>query len=227
MKHPEIDDQAVVDHYVAGKLSATEAAQFEEHYLGCPACIRAIEDAERLQRGLGVVAAEDLATRQSLLAAAWQAARSKSGALLAAALLAVALLPAGLVWQRAGRLGTDLDEARRALADERRPRINTPVLALVATRAGQQPLQQISLLAEPEWIVLAIELGETARPRYEARLSAADGTTLWASKGLEPSFRGDLTMSLHSSLLPPEEYVLHLTADDHALDFPLRVVAAD
>lgn len=227
MKHPEIDDRAVIDHYVAGKLSPAEAAQFEEHYLDCPACIRAIEDAERLQRGLGAVAAEDLATHRSLVAAAWQAVRTKSGAVFIAALLAIALLPAGLVWQRAGRLGTDLDEARRALAAERQPRINTPVLALVATRSGLQPLQQISLRAEPEWIVLSIELGDTARPRYEARIAAADGTTLWTSEGLEPSFRGDLTMSLHASLLPPGDYVLHLTTEDHALDFPLRVVAAD
>lgn len=224
MNHPEIDDKAVVDLYVAGKLTAAEVGQFEEHYLSCSACIRAVEDAERLQRGLSLVAAEDIVARQAILSVAWRALRSRSSAALATALLVVALVPAGFLWQRAGRLGTDLDAARRALADERRPRINTPILALVPTRAGEQPLQQISLLAEPEWIVLAIELGDTARPRYEARLTATDGTMIWESPDLEPSFDGILTVSLHSSLLPPGEYRLNLVGEEQRLTFPLRVV---
>jgi hypothetical protein len=222
MKHPEIDEHQVVEHYVAGKLTADEEARFEEHYLDCPACTRAIEDAERLRRGLELVAAQDL-TRQTIFATVARALRSPLGALLAGLLLVAALLPAGLTWRRVGRLDAELEGLRRELADERRPRINTPVIALAATRAGEQPLQRISLAAEPEWIVLAIELGDAAEPRYTAALTTAAGTVVWESPGLEPSYLGTVTLSLHSSLLPPSDYVLSLTGDRQRLRFPLRV----
>ncbi len=224
MKHPEIDEESVVEHYVAGKLSPGQVAQFEEHYLDCAECIRAVEDAERLHRGLTRVAAEDVAARQVAWVTAWHALRGRSGMALAAGLLTIALLPAGLLWQRAGRLGLDLDTARRALADERRPRVNTPILALVPTRAGAQPLQQISLRTEPEWIVLTVELGTEARPHYEATLIMNDDAMVWESAGLEPSYGGTLSVSLHSSLLPPGNYLLRLTSEGQELEFPLRVV---
>ncbi|MEM7586511.1 MAG: zf-HC2 domain-containing protein [Acidobacteriota bacterium] len=224
MKHPEIDDQAVAENYVAGKLTPAEVAEFEEHYLNCPACIQAVEDAERLQRGLARAAAEDIATQQTILATVWRALRTGPGVALLLGLLVVGLLPAGLAWQRANDLGVDLETARQELADERRPRVNTPILSLAPTRAGEQPLQQISLLAEPEWIVLAIELGDTARPRYAAELIRIEGPQIWQSQDLEPSYRGTLTLSLHSSLLPPGNYLLSLEGDGQELSFPLRVV---
>ncbi len=223
MKHPEIDDRSIAEHYVAGKLPEAEVALFEEHYLNCPQCIQAVEDAERLQSGLGTVAAESLVVRQAVLTRAWEALSRRSGLALAAALLVLSLLPASLIWQRVGSLGADLESARRQLAEERRPRVNTPILALVPTRAGEQPLQQISLRPEPEWIVLAIELGDTARLLYEAKLTADHGSVVLESPSLEPSFRGTLAISLHSSILPPGEYLLTLVSDDQRLAFPLRV----
>ncbi|MCP4658045.1 MAG: zf-HC2 domain-containing protein, partial [bacterium] len=142
MTHTEIDRHDVVERYVAGKLSADDEARFEEHYLDCPACTQAIEDAERLHRGLAMVAAQDLVVRRSIFTAA--VLRTGRGAMLAAALLVVLLLPAGLAWQRAGRLDAELAAARRELADERRPRINTPILTLGPSRVGEPPTQQIS-----------------------------------------------------------------------------------
>ncbi len=226
MTHTEIDRHDVVERYVAGKLSADDEARFEEHYLDCPACTQAIEDAERLRRGLAMVAAQDLVVRRSIFTAAARVLRTGRGAMLAAALLVVLLLPAGLAWQRAGRLDAELAAARRELADERRPRINTPILTLGLTRVDEPPMQQISIAPEPEWIVLAVELGDAARPRYRAVLTAAAGdAVIWESAGLEPSYRGTVTLSLHSSLLPPGEYVLDLIGEEQRLRFPLRVVA--
>ena len=226
MKHPEIDERAVAELYVAGKLSTADVERFEEHYLDCPACIQAVEDAERLQRGLSQAAAEDLVARQTVLATAWQALWSRTGVALMTALLVLGLLPAGFVWQRAERLGADLDAARRALADERRPRINTPILALVPTRAGEQPLQQISLATEPG----VDRFGHRARRDGKAPVRGDPHRRrghggVWESSDLEPSYRGTLTVSLHSSLLPPGEYLLSLNAEDQQLTFPLRIVA--
>jgi hypothetical protein len=240
MNHTEIDQHQVVEHYVAGKLSADDETRFEEHYLTCPACIRAIEDTERLQRGLTAVAAEEVA-RRTLFAAVAGALRSRGGAFLATALVAVALLPGVLAWQRAATLDSQLDAtrqelvaARQDLADERQPRINTPILTLALTRAGEQPLQRISLAPQPEWIVLAVELGDDVEESYTATLTAPGGTTLtapggavvWESAGLRPSYRATLTLSLHSSLLPPGDYVLSVTGQ-RAWRFPLRVVVVD
>ena len=229
MKHPEIDEQEVVEHYVAGKLTADEEIRFEKHYLECPACVGAVEDAERLRRGLELVATEALVTRRTIFVAAAHVLRSPQGALMASVLLVAALLPAGLAWQRAGRLDAELDAARQELTDERRPRINTPILALVATRAGEQPLQRVSLALEPEWIMLAVELGDTAEPRYTAVLTANDGAVVWplspdTAADLVPSYRGTVTLSLLSSLLPPGRYVLSLRGETQQLSFPLQVV---
>jgi len=226
MNHPEIDERQIVEHYVAGKLSDEEAARFEEHYLECPACVQEVEDAERLHRGLELAATQDLVARRTIVAAVARLLGTGRGrgSLLVAALLAVALLPAGLAWQRAGRLDDELGAARRELEDERRPRINTPVLELVASRAGEQPLQQISLAPEPEWIVIAVELGDAAEESYIATLTGDGGAVVWTSPGLMPSYRGNLTLSLHSSLLPEGLYVLGLDGPSRHLRFPLRVV---
>ncbi len=223
MKHPEIEQHDVVERYVAGKLTSDEEARFEEHYLDCPACIGAVEDAERLRRGLELVAAQELAARRTALAAAAALLRSRPGALVASLVLVLALLPAGLAWRQAGRLDNELDATRRELEDERRPRINTPILTLAPFRAGEPPVQQISLAPEPEWIVLAIELSDSAEASYRAALSQADGTLVWEASGLVPSYLGTLSLSLHSSSLPPGEYVLRINGESDRHAFPLRV----
>ena len=224
MKHSEIDASQIVEHYVAGKLGDEDAARFEEHYLSCPECVRAVEDAERLRCGLELAAAEELTARQTVFAAALHALRSGPGALLLSLVLIVALLPVALAWQRTARLDAELDRARGELAAERLPRSNTPILALVATRAGEQPLQRISLAPEPEWIVLAVELGDDTGERYEAALTDSSGRVVLRMPDLVPSFNGTVSLSLHSSLLPPDTYVLSLADGDRELRFPLEIV---
>ncbi len=112
MDHPTIDADNVPERYVTGRLTPEEAALFEEHYLDCPACCARVEAAERLQRGLRRLA-EEAAVRGpgAPRAAAWS--RSPRFALAAAALLAVALLPAWLVELREARhLRSDLERAK-------------------------------------------------------------------------------------------------------------------
>lgn len=235
----DLDHEALaecVEWYVAGKLSAEEEARFEEHYLGCADCRRAVEDAERLHRGLATLAGEQVLrqeiARRTLLATMVHGLGRRGGVFLATALL-VAILPGVLLWQQAGRLDSQLDATRRELTtvrrdleEERQPRINTPILALAPTRAGEQPLQRISLAAEPEWIVLAVELGDDAEEAYRASLTAADGTVVWESTGLVPSYRGTLTVSLHSSVLAPDDYRLSVVGE-RSWRFPLQIVVED
>jgi hypothetical protein len=103
MDHQSIDAGNIAEHYVTGRLPAEEAAHFEEHYLDCPSCCVRVETAERLQRGLRRLA-EEAAVRAP--GALWS--RSPRLALAAAALIAVALLPAWLELREAQRLRSDL-----------------------------------------------------------------------------------------------------------------------
>ncbi len=166
MDHRTIDALNVPERYVTGRLSAEEAAGFEEHYLDCPACCARVEAAERLERGLRRLA-EEAATRA---ASSSQWPRRWLG-LAAAAVLAVALLPAGFELREVHRLRGalaqaqrppapaprpaplpatvpppapdrlaalegELREARREIAAERRPQTNLPVLLLTPVRDG-------------------------------------------------------------------------------------------
>lgn len=115
MDHRTIDRENVAERYVTGRLPPAEAAAFEEHYLDCPACCDRMEAAERLQRGirrLAEEAAEGGAGRRPLA----RAGRSPAWGLAAAAVLVLALLPAGFESRRASLLERDLAAARGELA---------------------------------------------------------------------------------------------------------------
>jgi hypothetical protein len=107
MDHQSIDAGDIAEHYVTGRLPPEEAARFEEHYLDCPSCCARVEAAERLQRGLRRLA-EEAAVRApgDSRSAGWS--RSPRLALAAAALLAVALLPAWIELREVQRLRSDL-----------------------------------------------------------------------------------------------------------------------
>ena len=61
MDHNYIEQEHIVDRYLMGKLSPSEADSFEEHYVSCKQCLDALEVAEIMQRGMKQVAAEDRA----------------------------------------------------------------------------------------------------------------------------------------------------------------------
>lgn len=115
MDHSKIDSGNVAERYVTGRLSPDEAAGFEEHYLDCPECCARVEAAQRLHRGMRRLAEEAAADfPHSPGLARWS--RSPRLALAAAALLAVALLPAGLGFWQVRDLRGELDATRETLA---------------------------------------------------------------------------------------------------------------
>ena len=111
--HAILEAEMVAEHYITGRLSPEEAARFEEHYFDCPECCARIEAATSLRRGLARLAEEEAgaAARRFRPTPAW--------GLAAAALLAVALLPASWELQQAGRLRAELHTARAVLVRER------------------------------------------------------------------------------------------------------------
>jgi hypothetical protein len=108
MDHQSIDAGNIAERYVTGRLPSEEAAQFEEHYLDCPSCCARVEAAERLQRGLRRLA-EEAAVRAPGVPR-WS--RSPRWALAAAALLAVALVPAWFELREVQRLRSDLAQTK-------------------------------------------------------------------------------------------------------------------
>ncbi len=57
MDHPQIETEQVVERYARGQLTVEEQARFEQHYLGCAACLARVEAAERGLLTAGPVAA--------------------------------------------------------------------------------------------------------------------------------------------------------------------------
>jgi hypothetical protein len=131
MDHGQIDAGNVAERYVTGRLAPEEAAAFEEHYLDCPECCARVEAAQRLERGMRRLAEEAAAGFPGI---SRPARRSPSPrlALAAAALLAVALLPAWLGLREVRQLRGEVSEAREALSRaraERRPAAGSGRLA--------------------------------------------------------------------------------------------------
>jgi hypothetical protein len=115
MDHYTIDTGNVAERYVTGRLTPEEAASFEEHYLDCHECCARVEAAERLQQGCRRLA--ELAAAGSPPAwGAVTAGRWPRLALAAAALVAVALLPAGLALRELRHLRGELAQTRGELA---------------------------------------------------------------------------------------------------------------
>jgi putative zinc finger protein len=116
MDHRTIDAENVAERYVTGRLPPEEAARFEEHYLDCPACCARVEAAERMERGLRRLAEEAAGGSGRRFA---RAGRSPAWGLAAAAVLVLALLPAGFERRRAALLERDLAAAQGELARAR------------------------------------------------------------------------------------------------------------
>jgi hypothetical protein len=122
LDHQDIVERHLIDRYVQGRLSATEAELFEEHYLTCTECLRELDLAERFHRGLRSVATAEAAgattrTRLGLLLLSLpRLGRSRQAALALAAVLLLALLPAGLLTRRVADLEHRLEEAHSAAA---------------------------------------------------------------------------------------------------------------
>ncbi len=213
MDHDDIEDRHVAERYLMGKLPASEAARFEEHYLTCQACLDRLELAERFAGALKGVAAEEAASSARLGILAALARLSRRHRFSAAAVLALLLvLPLGLLRQ-VDRLGADRDRLASELSRSLAPQANLAVLRLSPQRSGSataEPVNRITLSSSPEWIVLSLELGDEAGGSHRATLLGPGGEQAWHGEGLERDVHGSLTLSLHSSFLETGDYRLSL-----------------
>jgi len=173
--------------------------------------------------------------------------------LAAAALLAVALVPAWMERReieslRSGlasteRLTGELQQARRDLSAEtakrealareveaaRQPQANLPVVPLTPVRGGNGPARTLKLPAKPGWVGLWIEPGDADFPAYRATLRKNDGAAVFQASPLALNDLGALLITAHSASLSPGSYLLEVeglprSGAPVSLDrFPLRV----
>lgn len=207
MNHSYIDDHQVAELYLLGKLSPEEAARFEEHSMSCSECLDRLETAEKLRLGLRAVAAREVAAlaadtvKLGLLA---RLVRSRLAPLALTALFLVAVLPAGLLWRRAGRLEGELAQTREQLREELNRPVPTPI---PDPEAGALRNQLEAERQEKER--LAAELEKAGAPL--ANVPVVPLSPERSVPGAEPTTR----ISLSSS---PELLILLLELD--ATDFP-------
>ena len=269
MNHRDVEQEAVVDRYLLGRLTAEEAELFEEHYLGCPECVEQLELGERLRRGLRRAVAQDVAEVAAARQVGWLVRLVRSPALSAVIVIVVVGLPALLVHKQIEHLGQELDatrstvaelrqsgtssqasveslerdlaSARSDLAAERRrfeqelateksssrqladrlarilqPQLNVPIFSLGRFRdaplgAPASP-QVVSLSAEPEQIVLSLDLDPPEDGTYRVTLLRQGEREVLRLDGLVPDPRGALVFGLHSSTLETGDYLARVEA---------------
>lgn len=121
MTHTEIENQAVVERYVDGKLGATERHQFQEHFFTCDECFANVQTAERFRAGIRNAAEDGLLDEAALKRPAgsylpdWHHWLKPA---LAVAVLATMVVTAILAWLVFVRL----PELREEVAHEREAR---------------------------------------------------------------------------------------------------------
>jgi len=236
MDHRAIDAENIAEHYVAGRLPPEEAARFEEHYLDCPSCCVRVESAERLKRGLRRLA-EEAAVRAPGLP---RRSRSPRWALAAAALLAVALVPAWFELREIQRLRSDLaqmkveqgstdrlkgelQQTRHDLAAEieKREALAREMAADRQPQAnlpiipltpvrGGAPVRTLKLPAKPGWVAFWVEPGDTDYLVYRATLSKDEGAVVFQASRLTLNDLGALLITVHSTSLSPGAYRLEV-----------------
>lgn len=201
-----------LDLYAARLLPDARLKAFEEHYLECPACLRRVQDLERLVAGLASLPARP-ASRLSL-------------PLLAAA--GFAAISFGLYRQT-----RELDE-RLARAEAQRvapPRIEAPVAERGWARLQLAPpvrgpsLPTLAVAPGIGQVLLEVDASEVAAPgrAAEVALLAEDGGELARFRRLAFSTDGTLVVAVPGAMLPPGEYSVVVRGGAEPLQVPFRV----
>lgn len=204
MDHRDIDDGQWIERYVMQRLDAEETERFEEHYLTCSRCLEQLELAERFQRALTDVAAEDigrraLAERLGFFAALARVARWQQAAMASALAL---LIVAPSFW--ALRLDGERRQLDRHLTAALAPAAQPLVVPLSPERSdGEEPSVQLRLESgESEVFLFSVETSLLPpAATWDVALSGPGPQEPWRARGLAPSATGGLVLSVPSPFL--------------------------
>ncbi|MEM8932795.1 MAG: zf-HC2 domain-containing protein [Acidobacteriota bacterium] len=221
LDHPRIDDEHVIDRYLAGRLPAEMEARFEEHLFGCGSCLAAVEAGEHLRRGLREVAAEAAAPPTSGLVAWWPRRPASRRPLLALAASLVLLVPLAMMW-RAGDTTSTAPPTRLA-----EPLGGVPVIALGPVREAAAPTP-IRVDRTMEMLLLSLELPAVTAATYRVTLVDGAGSEIWRGSGLEPNLYDALAVVVPADYLAPGIYRAMVDAEaperDEAVQMTFRIL---
>src|SRR5262249_48238648 len=119
--HHNIQEHNIAERYLFGKLTVSERAEFEEHFVDCTECIHLLEMTEGFRMGLRKVAAEQSTGYALVGFLGWLARLStiRRAALLMTVLL-VLILPLTLVVIQLQRARGDLTRMQAISAESQR-----------------------------------------------------------------------------------------------------------
>ena len=236
MDHTYIEENQVIDRYVMERLTATEAANFEAHYLDCQQCLDELALTETfLQDFKQATARKILQAGAGFGLLSWLSRRSFLRIGFLTVLLIAVYLPTRVGFERRLAEERQLRDGLESQLDQARwPQANIRIVPLQQERSLGivEPSHRFQLDAGDEWIVLALELETTGRQDARYRLILIDGhqAEIWRQEGLEPDALGNLSLSLHGSWLEPGVYRLRVEAfsspDISDTVFSFRVLAS-
>lgn len=200
MEHSTIEEQAIVERYVRGTLSAEEEERFEAHFMECARCQEELETARSFTRGMKRVAAEEAARsamRSGLLV--WLVRRRAAAGAVALALIGL-VLGTGYLLRENRQLEIRLVELARPA--------ELPVVLLGVVRSEETPTT-VSDTGEP-WS-LAVDAGADPRiESYAVSILDAEGEVRFEREGLSPNVLEVIQLTFPSGFLPPGEYRLEV-----------------
>jgi hypothetical protein len=202
MDRKKIQDEQLIERYLAGQLSPAEEQALEEAYLADPALLEEIRLAERLREGLKDLPEAERAPRPATRPRWLEIAGSPGYGIAASLVAAAALLASGVLYFQGSGLGaaTSSGGARPAR-----------VLSLVSVRGAGNP-NTFAASSRDEWTVLLLDTGFADYDRYRAVLSKDGREEILRVDDLTPTGDGMIALGLPSRLLAPGNYEVRLEA---------------
>lgn len=211
MDEKYINEEMLIERYLEGKLTAEQAATFEEQFLSSDELLNELETAERLGQGLHDVSALENAhvtkkptsniVSSSNVTALFQSPRY---AMAASFMLLVSLGVSSVLLQKNAHLSEfDSNQA-----------IPTEIIPLVSVRGVGSEMNTLPLGDAPKQFVLMLDPGFEPYSHYRATVyqldPAKEPAMLWQVDQMLPGYEDMLALSVPSSVLSPGDYAIQL-----------------
>ena len=206
MDEKHINENMLVEHYLEGKLTAEQAASFEEQFLSSDELLNELEAAERLGQGMQDISAlENAHVTKKPTSSVVSLFKSPRYAMAASFMLLVSLGVSSVLLQKNAHLSKfDSNQA-----------IPTEIIPLVSVRgAAGNELNSLPLGDAPKQFVLMLDPGFEPYSHYRATVyqlnTANEPAMLWQVDEMLPGYEDMLALSVPSSILNPGDYEIQL-----------------
>ncbi len=206
MDETHTKEDMLVERYLEGKLTAEQAASFEEQFLSSDELLNELEAAERLGQGLHDMSAlENAHVTKKPTSNVVSLFQSPRYAMAASFMLLVSMGISSVLLQKNAHL-SEFDSNRA---------IPTEIIPLVSVRgAAGNELNTLPLGDAPKQFVLMLDPGFETYSHYRATVyqldAAKEPAMLWQVDEMLPGYEDMLALSVPSSVLNPGDYEIQL-----------------